>query len=445
MARNGSGVYTPPGADFPAVASTLISSSKFNNTINDIATALTASVAANGETTITAAQPMAGFRHTAVGNAAARNEYAAMGQVQDQTSVWGGTAGGTANALTLTPTPAITAYVAGQIFRFIAGLTSTGAITIAVSGLATKAVQMNAAAMVSGEIVTGLSYEIVYNGTAFQLSKTLLTNGTVNTGFNADTVDGRHASSTGIANSVVASDAAGNVGLGVTPNAWASEYKAIQANSAALMGRSGATPVGAWVSSNCYYDGAAWRAIATGTTSILSMYDNGALEFSNSGSVASGAIASQTIRLALDATGRITAGVVPVARITKNGSGFLETTTRINTVATAVGVTAYTLTLPTVAVGDIIFISCTLSLTKGATAGVSTLRFARDSGTAAISALVSTRLEARPASSGEYLNAAGFATVTTAGTLVIKVIAESGGSDSTINADGVFQAMVYPV
>ena len=40
MPRNGSGSYSPPAASFPAVASTLIESAKFNAVINDIATAL---------------------------------------------------------------------------------------------------------------------------------------------------------------------------------------------------------------------------------------------------------------------------------------------------------------------------------------------------------------------------------------------------------------------
>ena len=64
MSRNGSGVYTPPVTDFPAVASTLIESTKFNNTINDIGAAITGSVAADGQTTITANLPMASHKLT---------------------------------------------------------------------------------------------------------------------------------------------------------------------------------------------------------------------------------------------------------------------------------------------------------------------------------------------------------------------------------------------
>ena len=71
MSRNGSGVYTPSATGYPAVASTTIESAKFNAVIADIATALTLSIAANGETTITANIPLAGYKITGLGNASA--------------------------------------------------------------------------------------------------------------------------------------------------------------------------------------------------------------------------------------------------------------------------------------------------------------------------------------------------------------------------------------
>lgn len=55
MPFNGSGTYNPPGADFPAVAGTLISATKFNNVINDIATALSNCVTRDGQSPLTAA------------------------------------------------------------------------------------------------------------------------------------------------------------------------------------------------------------------------------------------------------------------------------------------------------------------------------------------------------------------------------------------------------
>ena len=71
MSRNGSGVYQPSATGYPAIASTTIESAKYNAVIADIATALTLSIAANGETTITANIPLAGYKITGLGNASA--------------------------------------------------------------------------------------------------------------------------------------------------------------------------------------------------------------------------------------------------------------------------------------------------------------------------------------------------------------------------------------
>jgi hypothetical protein len=61
MPYNGAGSYAPPAADFPAVSLTLIQASKFNNIINDIATALSDAITKDGQTIVTANIPFAGF------------------------------------------------------------------------------------------------------------------------------------------------------------------------------------------------------------------------------------------------------------------------------------------------------------------------------------------------------------------------------------------------
>lgn len=52
MSRNGSGVYTLPAGN-PVVTGTTITSTWANNTLSDIATALTGSLAADGQTVAT--------------------------------------------------------------------------------------------------------------------------------------------------------------------------------------------------------------------------------------------------------------------------------------------------------------------------------------------------------------------------------------------------------
>jgi len=173
MSRNGSGVYSPPGSSFPAVANTLIESSKFNNTINDIGTALTESIARDGQTTITANIPMATFKFTGLGAGSAATDSARLGQIQDGSTQWCGTAGGTADALTLTPSPAITAYAAGQRFVFKSSASAnTGAATINVSGIGAITLQKNGAALAAGDVGISQWYEIILSSaTVAQLQK----------------------------------------------------------------------------------------------------------------------------------------------------------------------------------------------------------------------------------------------------------------------------------
>lgn len=172
MPFNGSGVYSPPSADFPAVSGTVILAAKFNSVVNDMSTGISTCITKDGQTTPTANLPMGGFKHTTVANSAARDQYAATGQVQDQSFTWCGTAGGTADALTLSPTPPITAYAAGQSFVFKSGASpNTGAATVAVSGLATKAIQVDGAALTAATIEADTWYRVTYDGAAFQLEK----------------------------------------------------------------------------------------------------------------------------------------------------------------------------------------------------------------------------------------------------------------------------------
>jgi hypothetical protein len=169
MSRDGAGTYSLPEAAF--VPNTTIESAEVNNDLSDIAAALTASIAKDGQTTPTANLPMGSFKLTGLAAGSAATDSAHLGQVQAQAYIYGET-GGTANAQTLTPSPAITAYAAGQLFRakIGAGLTNTSTVTLAVSGLTTKAVvTANNVALIAGKLVAGLTYELLYDGTSFRI------------------------------------------------------------------------------------------------------------------------------------------------------------------------------------------------------------------------------------------------------------------------------------
>lgn len=79
--------------------------------------------------------------------------------------------GGTADVITLTPTPAITAYADGQVFEFVATGTNTTNVTANVSGLGAKAVTKDGTtALVAGDIVNGQAVRLRYDGTRLQLT-----------------------------------------------------------------------------------------------------------------------------------------------------------------------------------------------------------------------------------------------------------------------------------
>ena len=71
MPLNGSGAYTPPSPQFPAIPNTLILASDYNAVLNDVAAALSQAVFRDGQGAFTGNQSMGGFKLTnmAVGTA----------------------------------------------------------------------------------------------------------------------------------------------------------------------------------------------------------------------------------------------------------------------------------------------------------------------------------------------------------------------------------------
>lgn len=167
MPRDGTGNYTLP-AGTPVVSGTVVSSIAFNSFAADVGTELTSSVDRAGRGAPTADLPMGGHNHTNVKNANARNTYTSAADVQDGNVTWCGVAGGTANAITLTPVPAITQLKDGQRFEAKLGAAAnSGAVTVAISGLAAiPVVKFGAAALVANDLpANGVIAFTVNNGT----------------------------------------------------------------------------------------------------------------------------------------------------------------------------------------------------------------------------------------------------------------------------------------
>ena len=81
----------------------------------------------------------------------------------------GYTSGGSANAQTVTLSPALTTLSTGQTVTFKAGYTNTGATTLQVNSLTATAVKYMGQALTGGEIIAGNSYTVVYDGAAYQI------------------------------------------------------------------------------------------------------------------------------------------------------------------------------------------------------------------------------------------------------------------------------------
>lgn len=151
-----------------------ITASRMDAETDGIATGLSTCLLKDGTQTVTANIPMSGFKFTGVGNATAGNQFITASQLQSGGVTYCGTSGGTANAQTITPSPTITTYVAGQEFSFLPVLTNTsGVVTIANSGLTARNVKKSIGGakviLAIGDIIISIPALIFDDGTDYIL------------------------------------------------------------------------------------------------------------------------------------------------------------------------------------------------------------------------------------------------------------------------------------
>lgn len=166
MAYNGLGLFVRLynwGND--AAAGVKIRADRSDGELDGIATGLSTAICKDGQTTITANLPMATFRHTGVGNGAARDDYASLGQLQDSSVGWI-VAGGTANAITASYSPAVTTLIDGMALRFRATAANTVSNpTFAPNGLPARTIVKNGGQVLAVNDIPGNLAEctLVYN------------------------------------------------------------------------------------------------------------------------------------------------------------------------------------------------------------------------------------------------------------------------------------------
>ena len=179
MGWNGSGVVTRDNGTNSGAntwendrdASIKITAENHDTHDQDLADAIQNTIAKDGQNFPTADLPMNNQKHTGVGAATTATHYARADQVQNGAFMWGGTAAGTADAITFNLTPTLTAYTTGLTVRFLAsGNTTVTNPTININAAGAKTVKdQDGNALAIGDIASGTVYEAVYDGTDFRI------------------------------------------------------------------------------------------------------------------------------------------------------------------------------------------------------------------------------------------------------------------------------------
>jgi hypothetical protein len=177
MSRNGAGTYTLPAGN-PVVTGTTISSTWANNSLSDIATALTQSLAKDGQTVPTANIPLGGFKITGLGAPTTAGDALAfgspMGAISGTTGTFSGAVSGTTGTFSGAVSGAAISGTTGTFTGNVSGVngTFTGPVS-GTTGTFTGNVQMASA---NGGQLAGLRNKII-NGNMgiFQRGTTAVT------------------------------------------------------------------------------------------------------------------------------------------------------------------------------------------------------------------------------------------------------------------------------
>ena len=175
MPRNGSGTFNRI-YDWTTDQANGINceADRMDEEFDGMATALSNSIAKDGQTTITANIPFNSKKITGLANGSARTDSIALGQVQDNSYGTLGTLGGSADTYTASPSPTITAYATGMEFNLKVNADNTGASTLNISAVGAKNIKKYDGAgskidLEAGDLQQDQYYKAIYDGTDFIL------------------------------------------------------------------------------------------------------------------------------------------------------------------------------------------------------------------------------------------------------------------------------------
>jgi len=178
MPRNGSGTFSRTNGTNTGntvwnddyTDGTAILSTNHDTHDQDIADAISASLAKDGQTTPTANLPMGGYRHTGCDDADNINEYATLSQVIKQSGIYCGNSSGAANAYEVTTGFSLAGLAAGMKFGFYAHQSATGAPTLKIDALSAISIRsVGGLTLGANSIIDGDYVEVVYTGLVFRL------------------------------------------------------------------------------------------------------------------------------------------------------------------------------------------------------------------------------------------------------------------------------------
>ena len=151
-------------------AGTKIVADRHDTHDQDLATGINQAINKDGSNAFTGAANLGSQKITSLADGTAHTDGVNAGQIQDGGLIFQATDSGSANTYAIALTPAVTAYVAGQVFHFKAANASSGASTLNVNALCAKNIKKkNDQDIAAGDIEQNAIVSVIYDGTSFQM------------------------------------------------------------------------------------------------------------------------------------------------------------------------------------------------------------------------------------------------------------------------------------